>query len=42
MRVLVADDEPLIALALVERLRSLGHEAIGPASDGAEAVELAR
>lgn len=42
MRVLVADDEPLIALALVERLRSLGHEAIGPARDGAEAVELAR
>jgi two-component system, response regulator PdtaR len=42
MRVLVADDEPLIALALVERLRSLGHEAIGPAGDGAEAVDLAR
>ena len=42
MRVLVAEDEPLIALALVERLRSLGHEAIGPAGDGAEAVELAR
>lgn len=42
MRVLVADDEPLIALALVERVRSLGHEAIGPAADGAEAVELAR
>lgn len=42
MRVLVAEDEPLIALALVERLRSLGHEPIGPAGDGAEAVELAR
>ena len=42
MRVLVADDQPLIALALAERVRSLGHEAIGPAADGAEAVELAR
>src|SRR5206468_8302695 len=42
MRVLVADDNPLIALALAERLRSLGHEPIGPAADGKEAIELAR
>ena len=42
MRVLVAEDDPLIALGLCERLRSLGHEPIGPAADGAEAVELAR
>jgi len=42
MRVLIAEDDPLIALGLVERLRSLGHEPIGPAADGAEAVELAR
>jgi response regulator NasT len=42
MRVLVAEDDPLIALGLCERLRSLGHEPIGPASDGAEAIELAR
>jgi response regulator NasT len=42
MRVLVAEDDPVIALALVERLRSLGHDPIGPARDGAEAVELAR
>jgi response regulator NasT len=42
MRVLVADDNPLIALGLAERLRSLGHEPIGPAADGAEAIELAR
>jgi len=42
MRVLVAEDDPLIALGLAERLRSLGHEAIGPASDGARAIELAR
>jgi len=42
MRVLIAEDDPLIALGLVERLRSLGHEPIGPACDGAEAIEMAR
>jgi AmiR/NasT family two-component response regulator len=42
MRVLIAEDDPLIALGLVERLRSLGHEPLGPAADGAEAIELAR
>ena len=42
MRILVADDDPVIALGLAERLRSLGHEPVGPAADGAEAVELAR
>jgi response regulator NasT len=42
MKVLVAEDDPLIALALVERVRSLGHEPVGPARDGAHAVELAR
>jgi response regulator NasT len=42
MRVLVADDDPLISLGLCERLRSLGHEPIGPAADGEQAVELAR
>jgi response regulator NasT len=42
VRVLVADDNPVIALGLAERLRTLGHEPIGPATDGAEAIELAR
>jgi response regulator NasT len=42
MRVLIAEDDPVIALALAERVRSLGHEPIGPAGDGEEAVELAR
>jgi response regulator NasT len=42
MRVLIAEDDPLIALGLAERLRSLGHEPIGPACDGAEAIELAK
>src|SRR3989440_9737539 len=42
MRVLVAEDDPLIALGLSERLRLLGHEPIGPAADGEQAIELAR
>jgi two-component system, response regulator PdtaR len=42
VRVLVAEDNPLIALGLAERLRALGHEPIGPASNGGEAIELAR
>jgi response regulator NasT len=42
MRILVADDDPLISIGLCERLRSLGHEPIGPAADGEQAVELAR
>jgi len=42
MRVLIADDDPLIALGLCERLRLLGHEPIGPASDGEQAIEMAR
>jgi AmiR/NasT family two-component response regulator len=42
MRVLVAEDDPVVALGLTERLRSLGHEPIGPASDGEQAIELAR
>ena len=42
MRVLIAEDDPLIALGLAERLRSLGHEPVGPAADGEQAIELAR
>jgi response regulator NasT len=42
MRILIAEDDPVIALGLTERLRSLGHEPIGPAEDGEQAVELAQ
>jgi len=42
MRVLVAEDDPVIALGLAERLRMLGHEPIGPAGDGEEAIALAK
>ena len=42
MRVLVAEDDPVIALGLAERLRTLGHEPIGPAGDGEQAVAIAK
>lgn len=42
MRILIAEDEPIIALALVERVRTLGHEPIGPVGDGVDAVNAAR
>lgn len=42
MRVLIAEDDPLIAFGLAERLRALGHEPIGPAANGEQAVEIAR
>jgi two-component system, response regulator PdtaR len=42
MRILIAEDEPIIALALAERLRRLGHEPLGPARDGLDALEVAR
>jgi AmiR/NasT family two-component response regulator len=42
MRVLIAEDNAIIAMALATRLRALGHEPLGPAPDGREAVELAR
>ncbi len=42
MRILIAEDEPIIALGLVERLRRLGHEPLPPARDGREAIHAAR
>jgi response regulator NasT len=42
MRVLVAEDDPVVALGLAERLRALGHEPIGPVNDGEQAVATAK
>jgi len=42
MKVLIAEDDPVVALGLSERLRSLGHEAIGPVSNGEQAVAEAK
>ncbi|MEM8925342.1 MAG: response regulator [Actinomycetota bacterium] len=41
-RVVVAEDEALIRLDLVESLREAGYEVVGEAADGAEAVALVR
>ncbi len=40
-RILVAEDETLIRMDLVEMLREAGYDVIGAASDGSEAVSLA-
>lgn len=42
MRVLIAEDEALIRLDLKEMLTEEGHEVVGEARNGAEAIELAR
>jgi AmiR/NasT family two-component response regulator len=42
MKVLIAEDDPVVALGLSQRLRSLGHEAIGPVSNGEQAVAEAK
>lgn len=42
MRVLIAEDDPVIAMGLAARLRTLGHQPLGPAPDGQQAVALAR
>jgi len=42
MRVLIAEDDSVIALALAERVRSLGHEPLGPVGDGEAAVAAAK
>jgi AmiR/NasT family two-component response regulator len=41
MRVLIAEDDPVIGMGLAERLRDLGHEPIGPAGDGQGAIAMA-
>jgi two-component system, response regulator PdtaR len=42
MRILIAEDDPVIGLGLAKRVAALGHEPIGPVSDGEEAMVLAR
>lgn len=42
MRVLIAEDEALIRMDLREMLEEEGHQVVGEARDGAEAVALAR
>ncbi|HEX7145420.1 MAG TPA: response regulator [Gaiellaceae bacterium] len=42
MKILIAEDDPVVALGLTERVRSLGHDPIGPVGDGEEAVAEAK
>jgi response regulator NasT len=42
MKVLIADDEPIIRLDLRQMLENLGYTVVGEASDGQAAVDLAR
>lgn len=42
MRVLIAEDEAIIRLDLKEMLEEEGHEVVGEARDGEQAIELAR
>ena len=41
IRILVAEDEALIRMDLVEMLGEAGYEVVAQAADGAEAIELA-
>jgi len=42
MRILIAEDDPVIGMGLSHRVAGLGHEPIGPVSDGMQAIETAR
>lgn len=42
MRILIAEDEALVAMDLKSRLEAWGHEVIGPAATADEALDLAR
>lgn len=42
LRILIADDEALHNLALTSQLETLGHQVVATATNGREAVELAR
>jgi DNA-binding response OmpR family regulator len=41
MRVLIVEDEPLIAMSLAAELKLAGHHVLGPSGDAAEALCLA-
>ena len=42
LRLLIADDDPLVAFCLRAQLTNLGHQVVAEAADGQEAVSLAR
>ena len=42
LRIVIADDEPIIRLDLRKTLENMGHSVVAEAGDGAKAVEIAR
>ncbi len=42
LRIVIADDEPIIRLDLRKTLENMGHQVVGEAGDGAKALEVAR
>ncbi len=42
LRILIADDEPIIRLDLRQLLENMGHTVVGEAGDGATAINMAR
>src|SRR5919199_2726990 len=42
LRVLIAEDDPLVAVTLSDQLAELGHNVVAVASDGQEAIDMAR
>lgn len=42
MRILIAEDDPVIGMGLSRRVAGLGHEPLGPVGDGTQAIEAAR
>src|SRR5205085_12659812 len=42
LRIVIADDEPIIRLDLKKMLEDLGYDVVGEAGDGVKAVEAAR
>jgi AmiR/NasT family two-component response regulator len=42
LRIIIADDEPIIRLDLRKTLENMGHQVVAEAGDGARAVDMAR
>ncbi len=42
LRIVIADDEPIIRLDLRKTLENMGHQVVGEAGDGAKALDLSR
>src|SRR5918997_1469200 len=42
LRVLIAEDDPLVSITLSDQLAELGHTVVAVASDGQEAIDMAK